>query len=55
MSPSPFQIAQLKKKTKVMGKLTYRGGDKVIPKDCWMTCVVWSMIVLPATFILVWV
>jgi len=54
MSPSPIEIVQIKK-TNVMGRLKYRGGDKVVPKDCWMTCVVWSMIVIPATFILVWV
>jgi hypothetical protein len=52
MSPSPMQ---LNKKMRVMGKMIYKGKDKVIPKDCWMTCVVWTMIVVPATFILVFV
>lgn len=34
------------------GRMRYRGGDTVIPKDCCITSLVWIMIAVPSIFIL---
>jgi hypothetical protein len=44
-----------RKHNSIVGRMKYRGKDSIIPSQCGFTLVIWMMIVIPASFVLVFV
>ena len=42
----------VKKGTGITGHMKYLGSDRVFPKDCCATALVWIMVVIPSLFVL---